>query len=109
MRLSSWQNIVSATLAFAVFSVVCLAAAASAGQQDSQTIQQQQRPRKVGSTQTSNSNSQASGQQTNSCGEEVGEGDVLRVEPQLVSVPAVLTDKAAPPLTGLRPNNSSVM
>src|SRR5437773_638018 len=109
MRLSSWQNIVSATLAFAVFSVVFLAAAGSAGQQDSQTIQQQQRPRKVGSTQTSNSNSQASGQQTNSSGEEVGEGDVLRVETQLVSVPAVVTDKAGHPLTSLRVDNFIVM
>jgi hypothetical protein len=35
-------------------------------------------------------------------GEEVGEGDVVRVETQLVSVPVAVTDRTGRPLTGLR-------
>ena len=37
--------------------------------------------------------------------EEVDEGDVVRVETQLVSVPAVVTNNAGRPLTGLRAEN----
>lgn len=37
--------------------------------------------------------------------EEVDEGDVVRVETQLVSVPAVVTNSAGRPLTGLRAEN----
>jgi Ca-activated chloride channel homolog len=36
---------------------------------------------------------------------EVDEGDVIRVETQLVSVPAVVTDSSGRPLSGLRPEN----
>ncbi|MBA3806415.1 MAG: VWA domain-containing protein, partial [Acidobacteria bacterium] len=37
--------------------------------------------------------------------EEVDDGDVVRVETQLVSVPAIVTDAAGHPLAGLRPEN----
>src|SRR5258705_10567349 len=37
--------------------------------------------------------------------EEVDEGDVVRVETQLVSVPAVVTNSTGRPLTGLRAEN----
>jgi VWFA-related protein len=37
--------------------------------------------------------------------DEVDEGDVVRVETQLVSVPAVVTDSAGRPLSGLKPEN----
>ena len=53
---------------------------------------QQQRPRKVGATPTPSA-TPVSQPQTNSSGEEVDEGDVVRVETQLVSVPAVVTDR----------------
>ena len=62
---------------------------------------QQQRPRTVGQ---GNSNSQ----QTNSSGEEVDEGDVVRVETQLVSVPAVVSDRNGHPITGLHLENFQV-
>ncbi len=62
----------------------------------------QQRPRTVGQ---GNSNSQ----QTNSSGEEVDEGDVLRVETQLVSVPAVVSDRNGHPIAGLRLENFLVL
>jgi Ca-activated chloride channel homolog len=42
-------------------------------------------------------------------GEEVGEGDVVRVETQLVSVPTVVTDSAGHPLPGLRAENFRVL
>lgn len=38
-------------------------------------------------------------------GDEVDEGDVVRVDTQLVAVPAVVTDSAGRPLSGLRPEN----
>ena len=64
-----------------------------------QTPQQQtQRPRRVSggsSDHPPNPNSK----------DEVDEGDVVRVDTQLVSVPAVVTDGNGRPLTGLRPEN----
>ena len=42
---------------------------------------------------------------TPSAGDEVDEGDVVRVDTQLVSVPAVVTDSAGRPISGLRPDN----
>lgn len=66
----------------------------------------QQRPRTVGQGNSqSNSNSST---QTNTTGEEVDEGDIVRVETQLVSVPAIVTDRNGRPLTGLRLENFTV-
>jgi VWFA-related protein len=66
--------------------------------------QNQQRPRRV--------NPQAAPQATpppavagKPTGDEVDEGDVVRVETQLVSVPAVVTNNSGRPLTGLRAEN----
>ena len=66
--------------------------------------QNQQRPRRV--------NPQSAPQATpppavaaRPTGDEVDEGDVVRVETQLVSVPAVVTNKSGRPLTGLRAEN----
>jgi VWFA-related protein len=69
----------------------------------------QQRPRVVG-TQTPNTQPQStnSQQQTSSTGEEVAEGDVIRVETQLVSVPTVVTDRTGHPITGLDARNFAV-
>jgi VWFA-related protein len=65
---------------------------------------QQQRPRTVGTNQ--NSNQQPANQQPkNSSAEEVDEGDVVRVETQLVTVPAVVTDKTGHPIPTLRLEN----
>src|SRR5207253_5592753 len=44
-------------------------------------------------------------QQQKSSAEEVSEGDVVRVETQLVTVPAVVTDRNGHPLTALRAEN----
>src|SRR6266702_4458838 len=73
-----------------------------AAQQDQQPASQQQRPRKVGST---NGNTSPTNQQQKSSAEEVSEGDVVRVETQLVSVPAVVTDRNGHPLTALSAEN----
>lgn len=43
--------------------------------------------------------------QSSAAGEDVDEGDVVRVETQLVSVPAVVSDRAGRPLTNLRAEN----
>ena len=70
---------------------------------------QQQRPRKVGTNQnTSNPPAQQpAGSPTP--GEEVDEGDVVRVETQLVSVPAVVTDRSGRPMAGLRLDNFTLL
>jgi VWFA-related protein len=60
------------------------------------------RPRRV----TGNENqSQTTKETSNSGTEEIDEGDVVRVETQLVSVPAVITNTAGRPLSGLRRDN----
>jgi VWFA-related protein len=70
----------------------------------------QQRPRRVGTPSPSPEQSKPGAQprrtpSTQGAGEEVDEDDVVRVETQLVSVPAVVTDRAGKPLTGLRADN----
>ena len=67
----------------------------------------QQRPRTVGSNQ--NTNKSAQPQPTNSPGEEVGEGDVVKVETQLVTVPAIVTDKNGRPISTLRVEDFMVL
>jgi Ca-activated chloride channel family protein len=63
----------------------------------------QQRPRRVnpGQSQTPAPTDKPASDKT----EEVDEGDVVRVETQLVSVPAVVTSNAGRPLTDLRAEN----
>jgi len=79
-------------------SIVLLIAVCVAAQQVTQ--QPAQRPRRVnGSEQTTEP------KKTSPQGDEVDEGDVVRVETQLVSVPAVVTDSSGRPLSGLKPEN----
>ena len=86
---------------------------AHAQQTDAPTQTQQQRPRRIGASpnptpratpaatpRTGGTNSSSS-----SAGEEVDEDDVVRVETELVSVPAVVTDRTGRVLTGLRAEN----
>src|SRR5438874_9412501 len=85
------------------FVCTLLSLAPLAAQQDQQPANQQ-RPRKVGST-SSNVNTPQTNQPQKSSAEEVSEGDVVRVETQLVTVPAVVTDRNGHPLTALRAEN----
>jgi Ca-activated chloride channel homolog len=68
--------------------------------------QQAQRPRRVngGTEQTTESKKPTTG-----ASEEVDEGDVVRVDTQLVSVPAVVTDSSGRPLSGLKPENFRIV
>jgi len=86
-------------LSFALF-----VGASTASLRNTQQDNRQQRPRTVGTQAPTNTQ-----QQTNSSSEEVSEGDIVRVETQLVTVPAVVTDKVGHPLTGLRAENFSVL
>lgn len=63
----------------------------------------QQRPRTVGQGNANTS------KPTNTAVEEVDEGDIVRVETQLVSVPAFVTDRNGRPLAGLKLENFAVM
>src|SRR5437762_5336763 len=85
------------------FVCALLSLAPLAAQQDQQPANQQ-RPRKVGST-SSNVNTSQTNQPQKSSAEEVSEGDVVRVETQLATVPAVVTDRNGHPLTALRAEN----
>jgi Ca-activated chloride channel homolog len=89
------------SFAVALLLFVCIEVAGFASFQNPQT--NQQRPRIVGTQ--DNKNTQ---QQTDSSGEEVGEGDIVRVNTQLVSVPTVVIDKTGHPVTGLRAENFAV-
>jgi VWFA-related protein len=75
---------------------VWIAAGRAANEFRSPQQTNQQRPRKVGTTPMPSPTPPA---------EEVDEGDVVRVETQLVTVPAVVTDKSGRPLAGLRAEN----
>ena len=81
----------------------------SAGASHSQSPQtnQQQRPRTVGGNQ--NKNTSQPNQQANTSAEEVDEGDVVRVETQLVTVPAVVTDRSGRPISSLKLENFIVL
>ena len=82
-------------------SLVLLITVCVAAQQITQQ-QPAQRPRRVsGSEQTTESKKTPPA----SASDEVDEGDVVRVETQLVSVPAVVTDSAGRPVPGLKPEN----
>jgi VWFA-related protein len=93
----------------ALLSLVTWVAVGSASHQDQ--TNQQQRPRIVGATPTPTPGSTppANQQPTNSSAEEIGEGDVVRVETQLVTVPAFVTDRTGRPLAGLRAENFVVL
>jgi VWFA-related protein len=68
------------------------------------TQQPTQRPRRVnGSEQTTEAKKTPTPPASSS--EEVDEGDVIKTDTQLVSVPAVVTDSAGRPLSGLKPEN----
>lgn len=63
-----------------------------------------QRPRRVnGTDQTTEAKKTTQGS------DEVDEGDVVRVDTQLVSVPAVVTDSSGRPLSGLKPDNFRII
>jgi len=68
--------------------------------------QQAQRPRRVtnGTDQTTETKKPPT-----TTSEEVDEGDVIRVDTQLVSVPAVVTDASGRPLSGLKPENFRII
>ena len=71
-----------------------------------QPSNQQQRPRRVGSPgQASPGATPQAPSAPTPVGEEVDEGDVVRVDTQLVSVPAVVTDSTGRPLPNLRAEN----
>jgi VWFA-related protein len=65
--------------------------------------QQTQRPRRV-----SGSDQGDQKKHGNSSPDEVDEGDVVRVDTQLVSVPAVVTDPTGRPLSGLKAENFQI-
>ena len=66
--------------------------------------QQAQRPRRV-----TNGTEQTSETKKSEDPNEVDEGDVVRVDTQLVSVPAVVTDASGRPLSGLKPENFRII
>ncbi len=87
-------------LIIACVAVVCVVINERTDAQESQQPRAQ-RPRRV-----NGSGDQPTEQKkTTSPGDEVDEGDVVRVDTQLVSVAAVVTDSAGRPLSGLRPEN----
>src|SRR6185369_6372094 len=75
------------------------------GTRAQQTTQQPtQRPRRVGSS--DQTTEEKKGTQTSA---EVDEGDVIRTDTQLVSVPAVVTDAAGHPLSNLKVENFRIV
>src|SRR5687768_5290779 len=69
------------------------------------TDQQKQRPRRVTDPNEPPPLWKLKKPDTPAAGDEVDEGDVVRVDTQLVSVPAVVTDSSGRPVSGLRAEN----
>lgn len=68
--------------------------------------QQQQRPRRVNNnTPEQNTEAQKPAPPATNGSQDLDEGDVIRTDTQLVSVPAVVTDSTGHPLAGLKPEN----
>jgi Ca-activated chloride channel homolog len=105
MSFRTARLVVTASLLSVVLFLMLLGSAGTLPTQSQQT-NQQQRPRTVGNQ---NSNKPPANQQpTPTSNEEVDEGDVVRVETQLVTVPAVVTDKNGRPLATLKQDNFTV-
>ncbi|MCA1606714.1 MAG: VWA domain-containing protein, partial [Acidobacteria bacterium] len=90
-----------AGLALALAGLMCLLQPADFGWRVSAQQSNQQRPRRV----TRNDSPPPAKTSPKPATEEVDEGDVVRVETQLVSVPAVVVNSAGRPVTGLRADN----
>ncbi|MDT5271813.1 MAG: Ca-activated chloride channel [Acidobacteriota bacterium] len=91
-------------LATAAALLTLISISAPAGRAQVQDEEAHQRPRRVSPTPPPTSQAAPAPKATpqkGSTGEEVDEGDVVRIETQLVSVPAVVTDRTGRPLTGL--------
>ncbi|MBC7933379.1 MAG: VWA domain-containing protein [Rubrivivax sp.] len=88
-----------ARTAFIIFFALVALALASSGRAQDET---QRRPRRVSAPTPTPATKQQPSSGTGSAGEEVDDDDVVRIETQLISVPAVVTDRTGRPLTGLR-------
>jgi Ca-activated chloride channel family protein len=101
----------TARLAQSFFIAIVLLGALFVCRAQQQDAGQKQRPRRVGSTaaqpkpDAKQPSSSTASTPTTAIGEEVDEGDIVRVDTQLVSVPAVVTDKTGRPLPNLRADN----
>jgi len=67
--------------------------------------QQQQRPRRVNNNPEQNTEAQKPAPPATNASQDLDEGDIIRTDTQLVSVPAVVTDSTGHPLAGLKPEN----
>jgi VWFA-related protein len=92
-----------AALVSCAVSLVVLGAANAPLTQEPRPVNQQQRPRKVASPQSNNA--AATPPKERAAPEEVAEGDVVRVDTELVGVPTVVTDRNGLPVKGLRADN----
>jgi Ca-activated chloride channel family protein len=89
-------------LALGAALLVLPALAAHVGRaQEQETYSRPRRATAVPSPTREGGPAQRTPQKTADGGEEVGEDDVVRIETQLVSVPAIVTDRTGRPLTGL--------
>jgi Ca-activated chloride channel homolog len=100
--MQSFLRFAALVLALALGSVCLLPWAAFGVQNIGQQQPNQQRPRRVNKDEPPQSVAKTPPESQT---EEVDEGDVVRVETQLVSVPAVVTNSAGRPLPGLRAEN----
>ncbi|HEX8494380.1 MAG TPA: VWA domain-containing protein [Pyrinomonadaceae bacterium] len=105
--LCAWPINCGLSLLFVFALTICGSLTVASAQQTRPANSQQQRPRRVGGSSARPTPTQTPVPRAaeTQAGEEVDDGDVVRVETQLVSVPAVVTDRAGRPLVNLRAEN----
>lgn len=99
MKFPARTNRHARTAIISLLIFVTLAAATLSGRAQDET---QRRPRRVLAPTPTPATKQQPAQGASVAGEEVDDDDVVRIETQLISVPAVVTDRTGRPLTGLR-------
>ena len=104
MRYSVFKSKSLLVVGFALLVAFLTVVASLPSSAQSPNNNQRQRPRRVDNNGTTTP-AATDNKSRNTSGEEVEEGDVVRVDTQLVSVPAVVTNNLGHPLAGLRAEN----
>jgi Ca-activated chloride channel homolog len=99
------RSLLRRVILLTTLAMVCSSWLPIARPQQAQQAPNQKRPRRVNGTDQPPPEWKLKKPDTPAVGDEVDEGDVVRVDTQLVSVPAMVIDGSGRPISGLKPEN----